>query len=734
VADGEVVSTDRALAALLWFWLFAALPRLAAFVGVGSLTGEIGPAGALWTVIVGLLRDGLPLGLAILAVVLWRWWRSGGRSGGRVAHALGSALALALALVLAGLFADSRFFRYFGFHAGFDHLGLLRDWRAVAPSLVHYLRQPVVWVGLVAVPAGYLLAVWRWPPRRLLARCGACLPPPHGLALPAVALAVGLAAGWLPLPSAAADNLADNWLVAALSGGGDNGGKLASDGHGDLPALLDTRPLPRAGAVEPPWLFPDPQLPLIKATEHQLCRLGKLTGAPCAVDADGDGFPVASDCNDLVATIHPGAEEVARNGIDEDCSGLDAEPPSFLFIHWEGARAVNVGSLGYDFPSSPRFDALAARGVLFRNAYANGTTTRSSLISVYASLLPRFSTRWIFAHHPELELLAFPELLRERGYHTIYLHGGYIELGGKLPRFTRWFESRFDRTTPAIAEIPGAGWGLADEDLFDLAWQVLENRPDDRPFLLTLATLSLHHPFELPPGAAALRDPQDPRHAISNLIHYSDQALGDFLDRVLADPRFADLAIVVWADHGINWHAPHPQFEQNLLWEDLVWVPIALLGQRWGQPAGPVDEIRQLADLGPTVLDLAGIEAPNPFIGHSLLRRFPAERTPRATFATANGGPSFGLRQEDDKYFIQLDGGLERYFDTRRDRAETDNLAPLPEYRARLDRYHHLLSEIYAANERLILENRVWGGSYRLPPPAPAAPVQPSPGADSQKP
>lgn len=41
------------------------------------------------------------------------------------------------------------------------------------------------------------------------------------------------------------------------------------------------------------------------------------------VDADGDGFSSAVDCNDAVAGIHPGAPDPVENGVDEDCDGQD---------------------------------------------------------------------------------------------------------------------------------------------------------------------------------------------------------------------------------------------------------------------------------------------------------------------------------------------------------------------------------------------------------------------------
>ena len=40
-------------------------------------------------------------------------------------------------------------------------------------------------------------------------------------------------------------------------------------------------------------------------------------------DGDGDGFTSANDCDDLAATVHPGAAEIPNDGIDQDCSGAD---------------------------------------------------------------------------------------------------------------------------------------------------------------------------------------------------------------------------------------------------------------------------------------------------------------------------------------------------------------------------------------------------------------------------
>jgi Ca2+-binding RTX toxin-like protein len=76
-----------------------------------------------------------------------------------------------------------------------------------------------------------------------------------------------------------------------------------------------------------------------------------------AFDRDGDGhlaLPLGPDCADLDPAVHPGVPEVRGNGVDEDCSGV-ADPFRKL--------AVRIGAEFFVFPSFTRITLLRLRAL-----------------------------------------------------------------------------------------------------------------------------------------------------------------------------------------------------------------------------------------------------------------------------------------------------------------------------------------------------------------------------------
>jgi predicted outer membrane repeat protein len=88
----------------------------------------------------------------------------------------------------------------------------------------------------------------------------------------------------------------------------------SSDGDCDNDVLLPNGTSPMIDAGDPAILDGD----------GSVSDIGAYGGPDNDIeDADGDGYASVIDCNDLDASIHPGATEVLEDGIDQDCDGSD---------------------------------------------------------------------------------------------------------------------------------------------------------------------------------------------------------------------------------------------------------------------------------------------------------------------------------------------------------------------------------------------------------------------------
>jgi hypothetical protein len=99
----------------------------------------------------------------------------------------------------------------------------------------------------------------------------------------------------------------------------------------ELRVDLDGRPVHVGplGAVDVPWREGSQTVSVtVLDGSHEVTReeLEVEVGPPC-VDLDGDGYAQChdQDCDDTDARVHPGAEDVVGNGIDDDCDGRNGQ-------------------------------------------------------------------------------------------------------------------------------------------------------------------------------------------------------------------------------------------------------------------------------------------------------------------------------------------------------------------------------------------------------------------------
>lgn len=276
-----------------------------------------------------------------------------------------------------------------------------------------------------------------------------------------------------------------------------------------------------------------------------------------------------------------------------------------VLISVESLSADFSGTYGRPDSLTPQLDALTKDSLLFADLWATGTRTVRGLEALSLSVPPTPGESIVRREHNE-GLATLGEVFRGKGYHTMFLYGGY----GAFDDMNRFFSHNgydvHDRTDiPDKAIHHENVWGVADEDLYTMAMQHFDaDAAAGKPFFAHLMTTSNHRPYTFPAGRGPW--PQGKR---SSAVAYTDWAIGDFLRRASTKPWFRNTLFVITADHcassaGI---AALPAFRYRIpLW---IYAP-------GGQVApGRVERRVSQIDIAPTVLGLLGMDYDSRFYG-----------------------------------------------------------------------------------------------------------------------
>ena len=420
-------------------------------------------------------------------------------------------------------------------------------------------------------------------------------------------------------------------------------------------------------------------------------------------------------------------------------------PPDILLVSIDTLRADHLGCYGYSRDTSPRLDRLAGEALLYEAAYAPTPWTFPSHASMLTGMHPYSigidnSLRTI---PDEIPIVA--ELLQGAGYQTAaFVDSSAQGFVGQDRGFGRGFD--------AYANAPHRQ-GLRQR--FDMAATVdaasdwLERRDPARPFFLFLHTKAVHavpnnaecldercSPYEKPlpwqfrfiDSAAApfpWTSPEDgagqrylwslnakilagdldpstyPQARIEALkafydagIYYVDWHLGRLFDDLAARDLFDRSLIVITSDHGESF-LDHSLFMHQEVYDTLLRVPliVRLPGASTAARPSTIDHQVALADIAPTLLQLAGARFPEGLTGRPLPlaaddSEFPAELDDELAyylFPSKFSYQALALRRGDWKLVVHNPEAVDAFrlelYNTADDPGEREPVADQPELR-----------------------------------------------------
>ncbi|MFD1786202.1 sulfatase-like hydrolase/transferase [Sphingomonas floccifaciens] len=286
--------------------------------------------------------------------------------------------------------------------------------------------------------------------------------------------------------------------------------------------------------------------------------------------------------------------------------------PNILWLVSEDNNPF-IGAYGDRVARTPVLDALAKRGVLYRNVYSNAPVCAPSRFGILTGVYPESCGP---AHHmravakASADLRSYPEYLRSAGYYC----------------------TNNDKTDYNCDIAPERVWNASSKTAH---WR---DRPAGMPFMAVFNYMTTHESrlFGATPGAVTPDRVRVPAYlpdtpairgdyaSYYNLMAKMDAQIGERLAELAADGLADDTIVFYYSDNGgVLPRSKRYCYDEGLRCSLIVYVP-----PKWrhlspvpmgSEVTAPVSFI----DLAPTLLSIAGLERPaqmrgTAFLGHHI--------------------------------------------------------------------------------------------------------------------
>jgi len=213
------------------------------------------------------------------------------------------------------------------------------------------------------------------------------------------------------------------------------------------------------------------------------------------------------------------------------------------------------------------------------------------------------------------------DLLKEAGYHLLFMGGADKEFAGKGSFYTDhgftevYGKQELEQYAKRSLEL--SKWGVFDDDIFDLAYKkwidisVLSER-----YGLFLLTLDTHSPVGHKTPSCKDYLYGDGSNSMLNSVHCSDRLIAAFIKKIMNSPGAEDLVIILGSDHLVMMNYVGLEFD------DPSRTNMFMVFSK-DVPSGKIVRHATTLDIAPTFLSLVGFETDAFGLGRNLLNSDP---------------------------------------------------------------------------------------------------------------
>ncbi|MCH6255959.1 sulfatase [Puniceicoccaceae bacterium K14] len=346
-----------------------------------------------------------------------------------------------------------------------------------------------------------------------------------------------------------------------------------------------------------------------------------------------------------------------------------ADRPNIIFLMSDDQNTYSVGCYGNEDVSTPNMDKLGEEGMIFDKHYVTTAICMASRATVFTGMY-EYKTGCNFEHgdmKPEIWEKSYPRLLREAGYRVAFAGKFGMEVEGRGlceddfdrwgggPGQTNYWTNKNESMRKYAEEYPHStvSYGAFGRDV------IRDWADQDQPFCLSVSFKAPHKPAipdpqfdEVYAGKAFTKpgnygrehgehmseqsktgrqydrftswgysDEYDQVMAIYHQqVHAIDVAVG-MIREELEEQGIADNTVIIYTSDNGFICGSHGYGSKVLPMEESSRVPLIIYDPR-ASTNGQKFRCEQLTasiDFAPTILELAGVEAPSNMDGRSLL-------------------------------------------------------------------------------------------------------------------
>jgi arylsulfatase A-like enzyme len=421
------------------------------------------------------------------------------------------------------------------------------------------------------------------------------------------------------------------------------------------------------------------------------------------------------------------------------------KPPNIIFFLGEGQRADALSIAGHKILKTPNHDRIGAEGVRFTNAFCTNSLcapARATILTgMYSNSTGALGNKDLNERMPA-DTPFFTEVLRNAGYEVAIVGKTHLRNGGEDRYWDYYFghnAAANNYWNPFYKEGRQGTIGpekqykniYADELAVERALDWLDHRQSEKPFCLLVWFMTPHAPFyrarryldlyreTVIPKPATFDDdlkgyPGKPRCFVeaTNKIgttvmgdacrsleevakdYYAgltavDDMIGSVLSGLERKGILDDTVILQGSDHGYflgEWRL----YDKRLMHEPSIRVPLMIRYPKRISAGTVRSEMVLDIDIAPTILDLAGVAAPQNMQGKSVV---PLAKAPNPEFrrewyyeyfewpGPEGVRPCRGIRTEEYKYIEYMTEPKQfEMYDLHKDPGELNNIAGVQEY------------------------------------------------------